>query len=163
MWKKRQYGIRQQVKLDDPFPPDPTIINVWVNSGSGLWTVLNAALFHSLVVRQTHDTLEPLLNELSTSRETTERAHFHFTFLKVRFGPEILLSSTTLAHIPRDLVEVTNESLLFLNTNEISVYFHTGEHTQALKTHMRPARQWVMQMSANRAKNSLCLDAFDAL
>ena len=136
---------------------------MWVNSGSGLWTVLNAALFHSLVVRQTHDTLEPLLNELSTSRETTERAHFHFTFLKVRFGPEILLSSATLAHIPRDLVEVTNESLLFLNTNEISVYFHTGEHTQALKTHMRPARQWVVQMSANGAKNSLCLDAFDAL
>jgi hypothetical protein len=47
-----QHRIREEIDRDDTLTPDPAVVDVWINAGSSVHSILNGTLLNRLKVSE---------------------------------------------------------------------------------------------------------------
>src|SRR5687768_3763744 len=77
-----QHRIRDQTQRNDSFTPNPAIVNVWIDAGPSLWSVLDRALLNCLKICKQCAGIEFFLGKAGTDWEACKLSHFQLLLLE---------------------------------------------------------------------------------
>ena len=155
-------GVREKIDGDEPFAPDPRVVDVRVDVRAAFGTVVEIAELHGLKILEETVRLQPLENVERVERHAGEVLRLDRLLLEVDLDAEVLLQSAGLRRDPDVVIDGLGQLRFFgfgeKFRHEVDAIDGNGDVFVARVSMMRTLRIRFVDVHSNRLPAGIAVD-----